>query len=130
MNATTDRYPRTEWAVLAVALGAAAGYVVLRFLGTDGWPDALRFAVGLLPALGLAAGILVEMRIIRRIDELQQRIQLEAFAFGYPTAILLIVAVRFVQAEGFLASWRLGDIWPFLLLPYFVGLALAVRRYR
>lgn len=125
------RYPRTEPLAVVAAVVLIGAYLLLHLVvGTESWPVVARIGVGLMPAAAIAVAIAIELRIIRRVDELQQRIQLEALAFGYPGAILVIVAIRFLRTEGVLTSWHLGDIWPLLTVPYFVGLALAWRRYK
>ncbi|MFQ5678068.1 MAG: hypothetical protein ACE5HP_01255 [Gemmatimonadota bacterium] len=105
-------------------------YMVVKLaIAAGDLPGPVRLARGLLPATAIGLGILAELRLVRRLDELQRRIQLEALAFGYPTALLIFVAIRFLQADGFLAGWELGDVWPFIPFPYALGLWLAVRRY-
>lgn len=116
--------------VLTVAAALFTIWVVAHFfLDAPGLPALPRLIVGLLPALAVGAFVIAEVRLVRSLDELQQRIQLEALAVGYPTAILIVILIRFLQAEGFLVHWHLGDVWPLLPFPYFVGLFIARRRY-
>jgi len=72
------------------------------------------------------------VRDIRQLDELQRRIELEALAVAYPSAILLVFAVGFLERAGIVSPGftNLRDVWPLTILPYWVGMAIATRRYR
>lgn len=91
----------------------------------------LRVALVLLPVPPFVLLIFAELRLIRRLDELQQRIQLEALAIGFPSAIVLAMAFGFLQREGVMPGelQDLRDVWLLLPWPYFAGLAIARRRY-
>lgn len=113
-----------------VLLGAVVGaYLVLETL-TLTVPVRLLVAAG--PLAACAYFIVTEVRVIRQSDELQQRIQLEALALAYPTAILLVYAVGLLERAGVVVPGFSGlrDVWPLTVVPYFVGIALAQRRYR
>lgn len=89
-------------------------------------------AISALPVIAFTWFIVTVVRDIRRLDELQRRIQLEALAVAYPSAILLVFAVGFLERAGivFPGFTNLRDVWPLTVLPYWVGMALATRRYR
>ena len=64
---------------------AAVGFILTTFVSTAllkarEWPEALELAIALLPALPLLAMFAAEIRCVRTLDELEQRIQLEALA--------------------------------------------------
>src|SRR4030095_10867179 len=59
--------------------------------GLAGW------AVSLLPVAGFVFFILEAVRLIRSLDELQRRIQLEALAIGFPSAMALLMFLGFLQ---------------------------------
>ena len=92
----------------------------------------LRLAVAAVPLAAFGWFIATEVRAIRRSDELQQRIQLEALAVAYPAAIMLVYALGLLERAGVsVPGFRdLRDVWPLTIVPYFVGIALARRRYR
>jgi hypothetical protein len=93
-------------------------------------PRPLELLVALLPGVAFLFFILAEVRLVRQLDELQRRIQLEAMAVGFPGALLLAMILGFLQRGGFLAGESdLRDLWGALVFPYFVGLWLARRRY-
>ena len=91
-----------------------------------------RLALALLPLGGFVFFIVAEVRLIRCLDEMQQRVQLEALSVAYPTTILLVFGLGFLERAGYEVPGfeRLRDVWPLTVLPYWLGLALAWRRYR
>jgi hypothetical protein len=69
---------------------------------------------------------------IRRLDELQQRIQLEALAIAYPLSLLMLMTLGLLQVVEALPA-RLGEflkIWPAVAWLYVMGLFIARKRYR
>jgi hypothetical protein len=99
-----------------------------------------RAAPGSLAALGLALlpvpffALLIHacVRGVRGLDELARRIQLEALAFAFPVAILVVFTVGLLDLAGFHGTndWDPPRLWPLLLLPYWGGIVRASRRYR
>ena len=70
-------------------------------------------------------------RAVRRMDELQLRVQLEARAFAYPMAVLLLMTLGLLQLAVPLSpeDWSYRHVWPFLVVFYFGSLAVTSRRY-
>lgn len=109
-----------------------AAYLVFVMVVDRGEHLALRIALGLVAVAAFGLFIAAEIRLLSRLDELQRRIQLEALAIAYPTAILLVFTLGVLERAG-IAVWgfqRLRDVWPLVALPYVIGLAIATRRYR
>jgi hypothetical protein len=97
-----------------------------------GMAPAVRVAFALLAVAGFIAFIAAEVRVIRGLDELQRRIQLETFAIAFPLALVLVFALGMLERAG-VSIWgfrELRDVWPLVALPYVVGLTIALRRYR
>jgi hypothetical protein len=92
----------------------------------------LKVLIALIPVPAFAAFIVSEIRMLRRCDELQQRVQLEALAVAYPTAILLVFGFGLLERAGVVVPGfeNMRDVWPLTVLPYFIGLWIARRRYR
>ena len=67
---------------------------------------------------------------VRRLDELQQRIQLEALAFAFPTSMMLGMLVEYLQKAGFATGVSVGDVWPWMILLYAPAYFVARWRYR
>jgi uncharacterized membrane protein (DUF4010 family) len=92
----------------------------------------MRLAVGLMAVAAFGLFIAAEVRMLRELDEMHRRIQLEALAIAFPTAILLVFTLGVLERAG-IVVWgfqRLRDVWPLVALPYMIGLAIATRRYR
>jgi hypothetical protein len=88
-------------------------------------------AVAVLPAAGCAYLLFEEVRYMRRLDELQKQIQLEALAIGFPGAMVLLVLIGFLHYGGFLAAkMDLRNLWLLAPFCYLVGLLIARKRYQ
>jgi hypothetical protein len=95
-------------------------------------PQVGRIAVALAPLPFFTAFLVAEIRLLRRVDELERRIQLEALAIAFPAAVLLLMALALLERAIALSpqDWSYRHVWFFLPLFYFVGLGIARRRYR
>ena len=111
-------------------LGAVLGAYAALEIFTLTTPQ--RVLVAAVPLAAFALFIVAEVRVIRRCDELEQRIQLEALAVAYPVSVLLVYGLGLLERAGVVIPGfsSLRDVWPLTVLPYFVGFALARRRYR
>lgn len=106
-------------------LAAVVLQEILTLRGLAGW------AVSLLPVAGFLFFVLEEVRMVRQLDELQRRIQLEALAIGFPSAMVLMMLLGFLQRVDLLphALSTIRDVWVVLPFCYFIGLLFARRRY-
>ena len=91
---------------------------------------ASRLAVAMLPVALWGGAIVVLVLMVRGLDELQRRIQLEALAIAFPAAMMLGMAVEYLQKAGFVDGVEVGDVWPLMFLLYLPALLFARRRYR
>ena len=130
--------PRTQntWSctdprfILLTLIAAAVMIVAARV--SRGFPlgSAVRIGLALLQGAASALVIITIVRGIRRLDELQQKIQLEALAFSFAGTGLL------ASSYGFLVNAGLPDIdwgtlvWPAMTALWAFGVMLANRRYR
>ena len=126
-----EKSRRRPPAMLLAGVGFMAAYFVAVWMQeTLSPPPAGAVAIALLPTAALALFIVTWVRASRELDELQQRIQLEALVVAFPGTILLAVFLGFLQRGGLLPEGTdLRDMWGFLPWPYFVGLLVARRRY-
>jgi O-antigen/teichoic acid export membrane protein len=90
-----------------------------------------RVAAALVPAPLFAAFLVAFSRGIRRMDELQLRIQLEGLAIAYALALLLIMTLGLMELALPLspADWSYRHILPMLVVFWTIGIAIAHRRY-
>lgn len=91
-----------------------------------------RIVVAVLPAIPFAAFLWLFVRNIGKLDEMQRKIQMEAMAFAFPLAVLLLMVLGLLQLAMPLPPEDLSyrHVWSFLPLFYLIGLALAWRRYK
>ena len=89
-----------------------------------------RLALAFIPVVLWGATIALLVRTMRRLDELQRRIQLEALAIAFPAAMMLGMAVEYAQKAGFARGLDVGDVWPAMILLYVPALAFAHWKYR
>lgn len=92
----------------------------------------LRVGIVLLPVPAFLYFLIEWIRNIRRLDELERRVQLESLAVAFPLTLLLVMALGLLQRVTVLdpADWSYRHIWPILIAFYFFGLVLARRRYK
>jgi hypothetical protein len=111
---------------------AMMGYVGTLFLSlfllgrTD--IQALRIALAILPILPVSYGLWAYMDWVRNLDELQQRIQLEAVAFSLGMTGVVTFTIGFLENAG-VPQPSLIWIFPMIILFWGVGQFIAMRRY-
>jgi hypothetical protein len=126
--------PRST-AAKRLALLAGAAFVILYtaalWATRSGIADALKVAFSVSALAAFVLFLVAEMRIVRVLDELAQRMQLEALAFAFPLSVALVMLLGLLQRFATLpiedTSYR--HIWPVMILFYVIGVALARRRY-
>ncbi|MGQ0735500.1 MAG: hypothetical protein ACT4QD_17830 [Acidobacteriota bacterium] len=124
--------PRWGYLLLAAAgwvLSYLAARAALKGFQLDPW---VRVLVVLSPVVPTALFLWLVVARIRSLDELERRVHLEALAIAYPLAILLLWTLGLLQLaiDLSLDDWSYRHIWVYLPLFYFVGLAIAWRRYQ
>ena len=116
---------------------AMAGYVVTVFLsvwllkrGID--QPVLRALVALLPVPAIGLALRAIIRYIRDVDELQQRIELEAVSFAAAFVSMVYVTAGFLQVakvidipSGVAMIW----VFPLICLSYGLAKMVVARRY-
>lgn len=118
--------------LLTATLLWIAAFIAARFwLKSALLPHGLRLAIALLPLPFFAVMLWGVLRDIGRQDELERRIHLEALAVAFPLSILLLMTLGLLQLAMPLNpdDWSYRHIWPFPFAFYFLGLAMARRRY-
>jgi hypothetical protein len=89
----------------------------------------LRDLIALSPMIPAAAVPWIVLRELRRMDELQRRIQLEALGFAFAGTAVLTFSYGFLEGLGY-PRLSMFSVWPLLAVLWIVGLALARRRYQ
>jgi len=95
-----------------------------------GNPDASwRYVVAVIPVLPAAVVVYLFIRRLARLDELQRRIQIEAFGFALGATALLTFAYGFLEGVG-LPHLNWTYILPLIAALWAVGTAIISFRYR
>ena len=89
------------------------------------WRDLLALS----PMIPAATMAWVILRELRRMDELQLRMQLEALGFSFAGTAILTFSYGFLEGLGY-PRLSMFTVWPMLATLWIVGIALARRRYQ
>ncbi len=111
-----------------------AGYAVLlvvslRLLAHGVQDPGLRIAITLMPMLSTIFICRAVMRQLRRMDELQRKIQFDAFALAFIGTALLTFSYGFLENVGF-PKLSMFFVWPILAALWVIGTAIGHLRYR
>ena len=90
------------------------------------------FVAAVAPTFAFFAFVWVVQRAVRRADELQRLVQLDALAFAFSTTICVLMGLGLLDIAhgGRLEFPPLADWWVLLPMLYAVCLVVAQRRYR
>jgi hypothetical protein len=89
-----------------------------------------RIALALFEGAVTAAIIVGSVRSIRRLDEMQLRIHLDAMAFAFAGTGVLATTYGFLVTAGLPdIDWG-GILWPAMVALWVIGILIASRRYR
>lgn len=94
------------------------------------YPDSpLRVVIALAPMLPALLLPVVVVRYLRRVDELQRQIQLEALGFAFAGSAVITFGYGFLETAGFPhLSWF--AVWPIMGVLWIIGAFISQRRYR
>ena len=89
-----------------------------------------RIAFALIQGVATAVVIVMPWRGLKQLDEMQQRIQLEALSIAFVGTALLGSTYGFLENAGLPRLEWGGFIWPVMVLLWAIGTVIACRRYR
>ncbi|MGO9864079.1 MAG: hypothetical protein ACLPLR_10755 [Terriglobales bacterium] len=112
-----------------VMLAYAVVLVISMLLLRTPRPATLRYPLALAPVVPLLFLPFVVLRFFRAMDELQQRIHLEALAFAFASSAVVTFAYGLLQGEG-LRPLKWIWVYPIMCVLWVIGLFTARRRYR
>lgn len=93
-------------------------------------PDApLRILLSLLPMLPALAVCWAIVRQLRRIDEMQRKLQCEALAMAFAATALVTFSYGFLENAGF-PKLSMFAIWPLMAAFWILGTIVSRLRYR
>jgi len=126
-------YKQASRAYLIEFGGAMAAYVVMLIVAItvlNAHPQAVwRPLVALAPVIPAIFAVFAFVRFLRRMDELQRRIQLEALGLSFAVSGILTFAYGFLELTGF-PQLNLIWIFPGMIMLWGLGLVVATRRYQ
>ncbi len=111
-------------AMAAYAGAALLGRRLLPLAGETWW----RVPAAVLPVLPMVPAVYIFLRYLNAIDELQQKIQLNAIGFSASLTGLLTLAVGFLENAGLpRPPWTF--VFPLMVALWSVGVIWFTRRY-
>ena len=86
-------------------------------------PPSLRIAIALLPVPFFVWWLWTWMKGVGRMDELERRIELEALAFAFPIAVVLLMTLGLLDLATPLNpdDWSLRHVWAMMPVLYLHG---------
>ena len=122
---------RRAWLTLAAGVAALAAYFGSRVL-LERSDLSARLPVALAPLPFFVLFLAAFIRLVREMDELERRVQLEALAFAYPALLVLVMALGLLELAGVAlspADRSFRHVWQIGVVLYVGGIALSSRRY-
>ncbi|SDV49160.1 hypothetical protein [Chitinasiproducens palmae] len=123
-----NRY-RREMTIAMVAYVVCLAISVTLLLSSAVDSQLARVAVALLPMVPGIGVCWVVVRRMRRIDELQRRIELESLSIAFAGTALVTFSYGFLENVGF-PRLSLFVVWPLMGALWIVASVLCSRRYR
>ena len=119
---------RIEFGIPLIVYGGLV-FLSLRILNDGRVHGAERMAVALLPMLAPPFMAWAVVRQLRRMDELQRRIQLDALALAFMVTALMTLSYGFLENAGF-PVLNMVWVWPLMGSVWMIGLLMGRFRYR
>lgn len=117
---------RFSIAMAVYAVAVVVSQTIIEQLPGD---NVLRYGLAILPVIPMLFGLAAFLAFLRRMDEMQQRIQLEAFALSLGITGFVTFTLGLLETVG-LPSLSLIWVFPFMVAVWGISLSVATRRYR
>jgi len=118
-------------AVILTALFAAAvdigASLMLRYLDLSTAP---RIGVALLPIPANVWLLVMIVRSVRRLDEFQKRVHLEAVVIAFLATGLAVFIYGYLQKAEVVGALNMAMVWGFMGIFYALGYVISARHYR
>jgi hypothetical protein len=116
---------------------AAAAYLVTLYLDKHhpDWSPGWKVMLALAPILPGLLYLRKGLQLLREMDELQRRIQLEAWLFAALGTVIVSTIINVFNAHGLVGRWpahglEVGGTYMAMFLLWSVGVTVANLRYR
>lgn len=103
-------------------------YLAIRFIESHPG-EAANVWIASVPIVGMLVLAVLAMRSLRGMDELEQKIHIDAMAFAFLMSFLIITTCGFFALAGFM-KMTLDWIAPTMMICWVVGLVITLLRYR
>lgn len=132
MNVTMNKAGRDYALQFGGAMAAYVAVLVVALTAIENFhlTGVARPLVGVTPVIPAIFALLAFLRFLGRMDELQRRIQFEAFGFSFGATAILTFVYGFLELSGSLPYVSVIWILPLMVALWGVGLAIASWRYR
>lgn len=91
---------------------------------------ALRLALVMAPVTAWIFTLIAYFRLIKRLDELQKRMHLEALAFAFSGLAVAMIACEYLRKAGFISTLKPDYVLMMMMVLWPIGFVIAWRRYR
>jgi hypothetical protein len=91
--------------------------------------DLLRLVIAVLPVIPILFGLAAFLTYLRQMDELQRRIEFEAFGFSLGLTGIVTFTLGLLENAG-LPRFRLVWVFPMIMVFWGMGQVIAWRRYK
>ena len=108
---------------------AAYGFVLVVSLWLLSGQPRLPWAIALMPMVPATGVCWLVVRQLRRVDEMQIKIQLEAIGLAFAATALVTFSYGFLEIVGF-PKLSMFLIWPLMAAFWMIGLLISRLRYR
>ncbi len=113
--------------------GLTAYAVVLvvsqRWLAGGGWGGTMATLLTLAPMIPALFICGVVVRVIRNLDEMQRKLQLEALAVAFAGTALITFGYGFLEGDG-MPRLSMFAVWPLMSALWFTGVMVKLLRHR
>lgn len=117
-----------EFGLAMIAYGVVT-VISLKILGNGLENQTLRTLIAILPILPLIVVCWTILRNVRRSDEMQRVIQIEAMAIALAGTAIITMGYGFLETVGY-PRITMFAIWPLIAVLWTAGLFYGERRYR
>jgi hypothetical protein len=116
--------------VLGICALIGSVVVVSWLLETREMSGAIRLGLALVPVAAYVFCLVLCLRLLRGIDELQRRIHLEALVVAFPSTLVAVFACEYLRKAGIISQFKPDYILTAMMVFWGIGLFIAWRRYQ
>lgn len=122
-----DNLVMVLWVFIWMASLTVADKAALYGWWEDGWLTLLAVAVNIALGLGMMVAF---MRLLRGMDELQRKIQLDALSMALGISLVGCAAYSLLVTWGYIVDEEVTDIFMLMCVSYSAAVLIGVWRYR